>query len=342
MAPDGRPPKDKNRLLEMISNTNETGPVDLLRTMLVIRKAEERLAGDFKAGLLPGPVHLYIGQEAVATGVCAQLDDRDWITSTHRGHGHFLAKGGDPRAMFAEIYGRSTGICGGLGGSMHVADVARGILGANGIVGGGIALAAGAALAAQLDGEGRVGVCFFGDGAAAQGVLGEALNVAALWKLPLLLVCENNGFSEFSPSSDVIAGDIFRRAEPYGIPSARIDGNDVEAVTEAAGAAVERARTGGGCTLIEALTYRIHGHVEGEQAFLKTSYREDGEIDRWRLEDPVARFARRLEERGDITAGKFAELQETIGTMIDNAANSVADDPYPEPISLDRHVLGGA
>ncbi len=326
----------------MIPNSTAAGSLDLLRTMLTIRKAEERLAGDFKAGLLPGPVHLYIGQEAVATGVCAQLDDCDWITSTHRGHGHFLAKGGDPKAMFAEIYGRSTGICGGFGGSMHVADVSKGILGANGIVGGGVALAAGAALAAQLDGEGHVGVCFFGDGAAAQGVLGEALNIAALWKLPLILVCENNGFSEFSPSSSVIAGDIFRRAEPYGIQSVRIDGNDIEAVAEAAGAAVERARNGGGCTLIEALTYRIHGHVEGENAFLKTRYREDEEVDSWRLKDPVSRYARLLEKRGDIAAGKLSELEESIGKMINDAADAVADDPYPDSASLDRHELGAA
>ena len=315
--------------------------MDLLRTMLTIRKAEERLASDFKAGLLPGPVHLYIGQEAIATGVCAGLGDDDWITSTHRGHGHYLAKGGDPKSMFAEIYGRSTGICGGYGGSMHVADVSKGILGANGIVGGGIALATGAALAAQLDHKGRVGVCFFGDGAAAQGVLCEAMNVAALWKLPLVLVCENNGFSEFSPSSRVIAGEICRRADPFGVPSVKIDGNDVEVVAEAAGAAIARAREGGGCTLIEAMTYRIHGHVEGEHAFLKTSYRQDSEIDLWRQEDPILRFARQLKSRGDIASGKFAELEQTVGRLIDEAADSVADDPYPEIAGIGSHGLGG-
>lgn len=220
----------------------------LFRRMLLIRKAEERLARDFKTGELPGSVHLYIGQEAVATGVCAHLDDSDWIASTHRGHGHFLAKDGDPFAMFAEIRGRSTGICGGMGGSMHVADISRGILGANGIVGGGIGLAVGAALAAQLDGKGRVAVAFFGDGAAAQGVLAEALNIAALWKLPLLLLCENNGYSEFSPTQSVIAGSIAERGVPFGVPSLAVDGNDVVAVWEAAHEAVERARNGGGPT----------------------------------------------------------------------------------------------
>jgi pyruvate dehydrogenase E1 component alpha subunit len=167
--------------------------IAMLERMLLIRRVEERLGEEFKAGKLPGGVHLYIGQEAVAVGVCAHLTDADWIASTHRGHGHFLAKGGDPGAMMAEIYGRKTGICRGMGGSMHVADVSKGILGANGIVGGGVSLTTGAALAAQLDGKGAVAVCFFGDGAAAQGVLMEALNLSALWKLPLLLVCENNG-----------------------------------------------------------------------------------------------------------------------------------------------------
>ena len=170
-----------------MASTTLPGPrqLALYQRMVLIRKTEEQLASDFKAGRLPGPVHLYIGQEAVAVGVCAHLGDADRMTSTHRGHGHYLAKGGELRAMFAEVYGRATGICGGMGGSMHVADFDRGILGANGIVGGGIALAAGAALAAQLDRQGNVAVAFFGDGAAAQGVLAETLNIAALWQLPL-------------------------------------------------------------------------------------------------------------------------------------------------------------
>lgn len=219
---------------------------ELYRRMLLIRRMEERLAEVVSSGELPGAVHLYIGQEAVAAGVCVHLDDHDWIASTHRGHGHFLAKGGEPHAMMAEILGRDTGICRGKGGSMHVADFARGILGANGIVGGGIGLAVGAALAAQLDGQGRVAVAFFGDGGANQGVVMEALNLAAIWKLPLLLVCENNGFSEFSPTATVTAGEIAARAHPFGLPGVVVDGNDVLAVWEAAGKAVGRARTGHG------------------------------------------------------------------------------------------------
>ncbi|MVA96008.1 ABC transporter substrate-binding protein [Nitratireductor sp. CAU 1489] len=326
----------------MIPNDPATRPIDFLRGMLIIRKAEERLARDFKSGSLPGPVHLYIGQEAVAVGVCSQLGARDWITSTHRGHGHFLAKGGDPAAMFAEVYGRRSGICGGFGGSMHVADVSKGILGANGIVGGGIGLATGAALAAQLDGSGQVGVCFFGDGAAAQGVLGEALNLAALWKLPLILICENNGFSEFSPTGRVIAGAIFERAQPFGVPARRVDGNDVEAVAAATADAVTRAREGGGATLIEAITYRLHGHVEGESAFLKTQYRTGDEIEHWRRDDPIGRFAALLEARGELDPEGFELLEQEVKKIIEAAADSAGNDPYPDVDSLDAHLLGAA
>lgn len=307
----------------------------LFRRMLLIRKAEERLARDFKTGDLPGSVHLYIGQEAVATGVCAHLDDSDWIASTHRGHGHFLAKDGDPFAMFAEIRGRSTGICGGMGGSMHVADISRGILGANGIVGGGIGLAVGAALAAQLDGKGRVAVAFFGDGAAAQGVLAEALNIAALWKLPLLLLCENNGYSEFSPTQSVIAGSIAERGVPFGVPSLAVDGNDVVAVWEAAHEAVERARNGGGPTLIEARTYRFHGHVEGEAGFIRTPYRTEEEVDQRRSDDPVARFRADLVARGVLDEGQLAGIEAEIEAGIDAAATRAEAEPCPEPGSLD-------
>lgn len=307
----------------------------LFRRMLLIRKAEERLARDFKTGELPGSVHLYIGQEAVATGVCAHLGDSDWIASTHRGHGHFLAKDGDPFAMFAEIRGRSTGICGGMGGSMHVADISRGILGANGIVGGGIGLAVGAALAAQLDGEGHVAVAFFGDGASAQGVLAEALNIAALWKLPLLLLCENNGYSEFSPTQAVISGSIAERGAPFGVPCLAVDGNDVIAVWEAAHEAVARARDGGGPTLIEARTYRFHGHVEGEAGFIRTPYRTDEEVEQRRSGDPVARFRADLLSRGVLDEGQLAAIEAEIEAGIDAAATRAETEPYPEPGSLD-------
>ena len=220
------------------------------RDMLRIRRVEEQIGKDAKAGNIPGAVHLYIGQEAVGVGFCSQLTDDDWIASTHRGHGHYLAKGGDTNLLMAEIYGRETGICKGHGGSMHVADFSKGIIGANGIVGAGISITTGAAWAAQLDGKGAVGVAFFGDGAANQGGLCEALNVSVLWNLPVIFVCENNGFSEFSPSATVTAGNIVDRAKPYGAAHEAVDGNDLIAVHQSAGRAIKRARDGDGPTLM--------------------------------------------------------------------------------------------
>lgn len=307
----------------------------LFRRMTLIRKAEERLARDFKAGELPGSVHLYIGQEAVAVGICAHLTDSDYITSTHRGHGHYLAKGGDPFAMFAEVRGRSSGICGGMGGSMHVADMSKGIIGANGIVGGGIGLAAGAALAAQLDGEGAVAVAFFGDGASAQGVVSEALNISALWKLPLILLCENNGYSEFSPTGAVISGSIADRGAAYGVPSVAVDGNDIAAMWQAAQVAVDRARSGEGPTLIEARTYRFHGHVEGEAGFLKTKYRTDEEVNERREADPIKRFAADLLARQVLGDAQIDEIEREIDAAINEAADRALGEPWPQISSLD-------
>lgn len=269
--------------------------LSLYERMLLIRRMEERLRADAAAGNLPGAVHLYIGQEAIATGVCAQLRDTDLITSTHRGHGHFLAKGGDPKAMMAEIWAKRTGICKGMGGSMHVADFSKGILGANGIVGGGFAIATGAALASKLMHDTRVSVAFFGDGAANQGVFMECLNVSSLWKLPLVFVCEHNQFSEFTPSADITSGDIADRARAFKISTAVVDGNDVVAVWQAAGEAIERARRGEGPCFIEAHTYRIQGHLEAEDLFLAGGkYREKQEIDEWRKRDPVERQQQRV------------------------------------------------
>lgn len=313
--------------------------IELYRRMILIRKAEERLAADFKAGQLPGPVHLYIGQEAVAVGISAHLRDTDRMTSTHRGHGHFLAKGGNLNAMFAEVYGRAAGICGGMGGSMHVADFDRGILGANGIVGGGIALAAGAALAAQLEGKGNVAVGFFGDGASAQGVLSETLNIAALWKLPLILCCENNGYAEFSPYSAVNTGEIADRAKPFGVPAIVVDGNDVFAVWQAADEAILRARNGAGPTFIEARTYRFHGHVEGEKTFLKEMYRSDDEVAARRASDPIALFRSQIQNSGAATDSGLASLEKEIDEQVTSAATAAAELPLPDPAFLDRFLL---
>jgi TPP-dependent pyruvate/acetoin dehydrogenase alpha subunit len=304
--------------------------LELLHRMLLIRRMEERLGEVVKSGELPGSVHLYIGQEAVAVGVCSNLTEQDWIASTHRGHGHFLAKGGDPHTMIAEIFGRATGICHGKGGSMHVADFAKGILGANGIVGGGIGLAVGAALAAQLDGKGRVAAVFFGDGGANQGVVMEAINLAAVWKLPLLLVCENNGFSEFSPTNTVTAGEIASRAQPFGVPGAAVDGNDVLAVREAAGEAVARARAGQGPTLIEARTYRWRGHVETEKSFLSGKYREEEEIANWQQRDPITRLEAAMLGAGSASQEELNALHANVDRSVEEAFAAALSDPLPE------------
>ncbi len=307
--------------------------------MLLIRRAEERLGAEFAAGNIPGAVHLYIGQEAVAVAVCAHLADADAITSTHRGHGHFLAKGGDLDAMFAEIWGMAEGICRGMGGSMHVADVSKGILGANGIVAGGLAIAAGAALGAQLDGDGRVAVCFFGDGAANQGVLMETLNLAAVWGLPLVFVCENNQFSEFTPSRDVTAGRLGDRAAAFGVPVLEVDGNDVEAVWVAAGDAVRRARSGGGPSFVEAHTYRIHGHMEREKFILGSgSYRDDAEIEQWRGRDPIERFGARLVADGVAETAALARLDDDVLQRVDAAVAAAAAGTPPDP-ELPRRLM---
>ena len=306
--------------------------------MLRIRLVEERLAEVQAAGELPGPVHLYIGQEAVAVGVCAQLRDSDWIASTHRGHGHFLAKSRETRKLVAEVYGRATGVCGGKGGSMHVADVSKGILGANGIVGGGIALATGAALTSKTRGNRDVAVAFFGDGAANQGVLMESLNIAALWKLPLVLVCENNGFSEFSPSEVVTAGEIWRRGTPFGVPSRPIDGNDIVATYTAAAEAVDRARKGDGPSFLEMRTYRLRGHVEAEKSFLSKSYRSDEEVERRRAVEPLARCRALLRESG-VADAAVREAEERERGEVNAAFEFAAASPWPEPDAAFRHMF---
>jgi TPP-dependent pyruvate/acetoin dehydrogenase alpha subunit len=313
----------------------------LYERMLLIRRMEERLRADAAAGNLPGAVHLYIGQEAIATGVCAQLRDTDWITSTHRGHGHFLGKGGDPKAMMAEIWGKRTGICKGMGGSMHVADFSKGILGANGIVGGGFAIATGAAFAAKLTHDERIAVTFFGDGASNQGVFMECLNVSSLWKLPLIFVCEHNQFSEFTPSAHVTSGEIADRARAFKIPTTVIDGNDVAAVWQAAGEAVARARRGDGPSFIEARTYRIQGHLEAEELFLAGGkYREKQEIDEWRLKDPLDRTRERLLAAG-VKPQELDALNARIVQSVEEAVKFAQESEPADPeLAFDLMFVG--
>jgi pyruvate dehydrogenase E1 component alpha subunit len=301
--------------------------VELYRRMLLIRLFEQRVARLYAGGEIPGFVHLYIGEEAVAVGVCSCLNRDDFITSTHRGHGHLIAKGGDVRLMMAELFGKGTGYCKGKGGSMHIADPDLGILGANGIVGGGIPMAVGAGYSARLRRSGQVAAAFFGDGATNQGTFHESLNMAAAWKLPVLFVCENNAFG-VGTRYDRVAGqtDIARRAEGYGMPGLRVDGNDVLAVRQAAEEAVSRARAGDGPALLVCRTWRHRGHFEGESA----TYRDKQEQAEWLEKDPLARLARRLEADGtgkDKLDGMASEVQ----AVIDEAVAFARSSPPPDP-----------
>jgi TPP-dependent pyruvate/acetoin dehydrogenase alpha subunit len=293
-----------------------------LRLMVRIRLFEEMLADLFERGQLVGVVHLSIGQEATAVGVCSALAPGDQITTTHRGHHHMLARGLEPEPMLAEILGKATGYCRGKGGSMHVACFARGVTGANGIVGGGIPMALGLAEAARTLGTAGVAVSFFGDGAANQGTFHETLNLAALWRAPTVFVCENNGYTEFTPVERVTAGPgIARRAQAYGIPGVGVDGNDVAAVYAAATEAVTRARAGGGPTLLECRTVRRRGHHEGEERYAGT-YRDAVEA-----EDPIDRLEVAL-AAPDLRAELEAEEAELLGRAL--AAAQAAPEPSPE------------
>jgi len=296
--------------------------------MVQIRTFEDAAGKNFAAGLVPGFVHLYAGEEAVAVGVCAHLTDADFITSTHRGHGHCIAKGVEIPAMVAELMGKATGICKGKGGSMHIADVAKGMLGANGIVGGGFPLACGAALTTKTLGTGGVAVCFFGDGAANQGTFHEGLNLAAIWQLPVVFVCENNGYAESTPVHyHCAATDIANRAGAYEIPGVVVDGLDLFAVYEAAGEAIARARRGDGPTLLEAKTYRYYGHFQGDMV----TYRTEEEVLRFRERDPIAGLKRYLKDRNLATEEELDAIDARVVKELDDAWEAAKAAPFPKP-----------
>jgi acetoin:2,6-dichlorophenolindophenol oxidoreductase subunit alpha len=308
---------------------SELGAEELLtayRQMRTIRGFEERVHEEFATGEIPGFVHLYAGEEASAVGVCMQLDDRDTIASTHRGHGHCIAKGVDVKGMMAEIYGRSTGSCRGKGGSMHIADLSKGMLGANGIVGGGPPLICGTALAAKLAGRGGVGVAFFGDGASNQGTTLEALNLAAVWHLPAVFVAENNGYAETTSSTWSVASDnIADRAAAFGMPGVIVDGFDFFAVHEAAGEAVARAREGGGPTLIEMKFTRYYGHFEGDQQ----AYRGDEVSQARQTLDCLLRFRSRVTESQRLSASQLDQVDAEVSALIDDAVAEAKAAPKP-------------
>jgi pyruvate dehydrogenase E1 component alpha subunit len=296
-----------------------------LEVMWRIRRFEEAVDDLFARGLMHGTMHLSIGQEASATGACFALRPDDAITSTHRGHGHCIAKGADLERMMAELLAKETGYCRGRGGSMHIADVATGNLGANGIVAGGIPIAAGAALAYRLRGLDRVVACFFGDGAANEGAFHEAVNLAAIWDLPVVFICENNKYGmSFSTEKSFAIDDIADRALGYGIPGVTVDGNDVEAVNEAVTTAVTRARAGDGPTLVEAVTYRWKGHSKSD----KNLYRTKEEIAEWRKRDPIVHFEQTVLERGVLTEEDLDAVRDAATNAVRQAAraaNAAAD-----------------
>jgi acetoin:2,6-dichlorophenolindophenol oxidoreductase subunit alpha len=302
---------------------------EMLRQMLIIRRFEERASADYHAGKIYGVVHCYIGEEAVAVGVCTALDRGDRIISTHRGHGHCIAKGADLNRMMAELYGRQTGYCKGKGGSMHIADFGIGMLGANGIVAGGISIITGAGLAAQLEGKGGVAVSFFGDGASNAGPFHECLNIAATWKLPMLYVCENNLYAaQTSAIATHALSDVAARAAGYGIPGIVVDGNDIVAVHQAAIRAVDRARSGGGPTLIECKTYRQRAHTERKG---QPDPRDKGEVEAWVQRDPIALLERQLRDQGDLDDAGLQTIVRDVMAALEAAVAFAEASPFPLP-----------
>lgn len=309
----------------------------ILKKMYDIRNFENETHRIFTSGEIPGFVHLYAGEEAIATGVCAHLTDADYITSTHRGHGHCIAKGCDLNGMMAEIFGKETGLCKGKGGSMHIADIDKGMLGANGIVGGGFPIAVGAGLRNKYLKTKDVAICFFGDGAANEGGFHEGINLASIWKLPVIFVNENNTFAESTPqwySSG--SKTIAERAQAYGIPGEKLDGKDLVAVYEAAGKAIDRARKGDGPTLIECVTYRNYGHFEGDEQKYKADSGEEKELaDR----DCITEFRKYLLSEGLFTEKELDKIADTSKKDVEAAITFAKDSPIPKPDALYEDVF---
>jgi pyruvate dehydrogenase E1 component alpha subunit len=307
--------------------------LDLHRRMVRIRIFEESAGKLMEDGKIPGALHLYVGQEAVASGVMAHLSNEDWITSTHRGHGHLIAKGGEFGPMFAELYGRATGYCKGKGGSMHISNMELGMLGANGIVGGGPPIAVGAGFSTRFRKTDRIAVTFFGDGASNEGSFHEAANMAGLYKLPVIFVCENNGYGEFTAQANHQAiVDVADRAPGYGMPGVIVDGMDVMAVYEAAGVAIERARRGEGPTLLECKTYRFYDHVGVRGMGL--AYRSDDEVTEWQARDPITLFEQELARQKVLTAAAAEAVHGEIRKEVDEAIAFAESSPMPDPDTL--------
>ncbi len=327
--------------------TTQTGPaleprmeleqnLHFYRQMAKIRAFEEQVNELYKGAKMPGLAHLYVGEEAVAVGVCEALRRDDYITSTHRGHGHCLAKGAAVDRMFAELLGKATGYCRGKGGSMHIADPETGNLGANAIVGGSAGIATGAALSARMRGTDQVAVCFFGDGALGQGLLYEAMNMAALWTLPVIYVCENNLYGEYTPGAETIAGEILARARAFGIHAESVDGQDVQLVYATTRRLVERARRGGGPAFLECKTYRYYGHHVGD---VNREYRTREEEREWMTRhDPLQTLAGRLLAQGLVDEEVFARIRADVRAEVERGVQYALAAPYPDPSEVDQDV----
>jgi len=310
--------------------------IDMYQMMVRIRTFEQRVVKEFAAGNVPGFVHLYVGEEAVATGTCANLRADDYITSTHRGHGHLIAKGGKTDLMMAELYGRKTGYCEGKGGSMHIADPDIGILGANGIVGAGIPIAGGAALSIQLRGTDQIVICFFGDGASNTSRFHEGVNMASAYRYPIVYVIENNLWAISTRTTTCMnITDIAVRGAAYGIPGVTVDGNDVIAVYEAAGKAVARARRGDGPTLVECQTYRWRGHMEGDPQ----TYKPKEEAEEWVKKDPIPRAKKQFIEMGVFTEKEADEIEQEMLGELDRAVKFAEESPFPAPEETLKNVF---
>jgi pyruvate dehydrogenase E1 component alpha subunit len=323
---------------QVVATTRDVSlELKLYQGMLELRDFELKVQELYRNGKLPGFVHLYVGEEAVATGVCAHLEPQDLVYSTHRGHGHALAKGVPARAVMAELYGHATGCSGGRGGSMHMYAPEYGFMGTNGIVGGGIPLATGSALSAQLRKSGQVVVTFFGDGAVNSGSFHESVNMGAVWNLPVVYVCENNLFATETAFHRATKNtSVASRATAYGIEGADVDGNDVMAVYEAAGAAIEKARSNGGPTLIECKTYRVVGHHEGDPG---TDYRTKEEVESWKQRCPIKTFRDRAISSGLIPAERFDEIGRHVRQWLEDAVEFGRTSPDPDPGTVLDHIL---
>ncbi len=319
-------------------SSQQTNPPDRrqwFRTMLLIRRFEDKVQQLFMQGLIPGTTHLCQGQEAVSVGAIGAITSSDYLTITYRGHGQALARGIDPEAAFAELMGRESGVCKGRGGSMHLTDFSRGLIGSFAIVGAGLPVALGAAMSARLRGTSSVALTFFGDGATNIGTFHEALNMASVWKAPVVFICENNLYGEYSPiRSTTPVDDLAVRAAAYAMPGVTVDGNDVDAVYAATSAAVEHARAGEGPTLLECKTYRYSGHSRTDPA----RYRKPGELDAWKARDPIALLGERLVAEGVMSVAEQDALRKQVHDLINTAAERAASAPWPKREEIDRYV----